>query len=167
MTSKSDSQEEKQAKGKLDQKESEHCWAVSFQAMQAHVDNECWDLIKQALGSAGWYIDGVEPGSFWRSDKMNCRFYVKEAIFVQKFAFYCSDTTATSRFYSGLSESGTADNTVFAWNATVDSDGKGKAQYSTSQSLKMGISADKKNGPPRKHFAEVFASRANHSRANS
>jgi hypothetical protein len=78
----------------------EHVWAISFEGMYSSIDNECWDLIEECLSSPDWYIDRAESGIFWRADAMNCRFVVKQAVFVRKLSIFSTKSDVVDQLGS-------------------------------------------------------------------
>eukprot|EP00933_Yihiella_yeosuensis_P059399 TRINITY_DN6063_c0_g1_i2.p1 TRINITY_DN6063_c0_g1~~TRINITY_DN6063_c0_g1_i2.p1 ORF type:complete len:546 (-),score=132.24 TRINITY_DN6063_c0_g1_i2:91-1617(-) len=83
--------------------------ALSFEALDAEVQNELWDKVSEVLSDAGWYLKGKQPGFLWDSTGKNARFVIKRIIFVQKFAFYSSNSSFSDEFQSNAEEQARSD----------------------------------------------------------
>eukprot|EP00933_Yihiella_yeosuensis_P059398 TRINITY_DN6063_c0_g1_i1.p1 TRINITY_DN6063_c0_g1~~TRINITY_DN6063_c0_g1_i1.p1 ORF type:complete len:751 (-),score=157.74 TRINITY_DN6063_c0_g1_i1:146-2398(-) len=78
--------------------------ALSFEYLDAAVQNELWDKLSEVLSDDGWYLEGKAPGFLWDSTGKNARFVIKRIIFVQKFAFYSSNSSFSDEFLSNAEE---------------------------------------------------------------
>merc|ERR1712159_159341 len=114
-------------------------FTLSFESLISPIKSGMWDSVRKFLGSTGWYLDGVAPGSFFKND--NVRFVVEEAVFVQKFAFYSSHDSVQSAMESKMT------NNTSSWNASggVSYGGLGGVSASHSQSDSHSKQSNKSN----------------------
>merc|ERR1712072_791924 len=124
-------------------------WCCSFEAMKAEIQNELWDIMEDCFANPGWYIEGMEPGSFWRNDGYGARFIPHEAVFVQKFAFFCTNEAGAQSFHEQATKKSDSKSVSISGNyglaSASASASKTKGSDDSSQENDMKVARDGKS----------------------